>query len=72
MQTVWQRYTRVWSHSASQCQYCRPIKVANLVEISSPTKIQCAASYEQYFSEVPVTTLDQPNKVEELKTFFIC
>lgn len=35
--------------------------------ISSPITIQHAASCEQYLSEVPVTLLGRPKKVEEVK-----
>ena len=55
------------SHWASQCQYFRCIKVSNHIEISSSTTIQRAASREQYLSEVPVTPLGRPKKVEKVK-----
>ena len=63
-------FTKIYrgrSHSASQCQYSRCVQVANLMEISSPTIIQRAAFHEQYLSEIPVTPLGQPEKVEEVK-----
>ena len=63
-------FTKIYrgcSYSASQCQYFRRIKVVNLMEISSPTTIQCAASCEQCLSEVTVTQLGWPKKVEDVE-----
>ena len=48
-------FTKIYrgcSNLVSQCQHSRHVKVANLMEISSPTTIQRIASREQYLSEV--------------------
>ena len=45
------------NHSAAQCKYSKRTKITKLVEISSPTTLQRAASRDRDISDCPVTPL---------------
>ena len=45
------------NHSAAQCKYSKRTKITKLVEISSPTTLQHAASRDRDISDCPVTPL---------------
>lgn len=63
LENCFTKICRGCSHSVSQLQYSRRVKVVNLMEISSSTTIQRAAFPEKYLSEVPVTPLGRPKKI---------
>ena len=54
-------------HTAPQCKNSKRTKVEKLVNISSPSTLQHAASRDRRTSDCPVTLLGPPKKEEEMK-----